>query len=315
VDRYTVAWRWRGGATFSTSGTPATILAPSSSAVLEAVVTDSQGHTVVASVDVTVQSLRVGVDVDTTQTPAYWAAELAQVIGGLHPTGPTKFFQSTGLPTPGRYPVPAGMTPQYTFAQLPAEAALRAFVASLTGPAWVTPIQEIDRKMSLTDAAAAYTRIAGWMDSAPAGVQLVPNLTASWQESPDAGKGQGQQWSAWAQAFAAIPGITTLAVDFYVGGQSGYRPITAQLDPAMVAAQAAGLDLVAGEFGVVVPISATAANLAERAAWITASLAAMQDADVLAAAWWNGPPTAQKGVFRLARGDPGWDALRAGMAA
>jgi hypothetical protein len=309
-----VLWRYQGTTATLGTGLTLTLLAPARSVVLEAVVTDAQGHTVVTSVPVTVQSLALGVDVDTSSTPAFWLSELTQVITGKHPDGPTKLFQPTGMPVVGKYLVPASMTPHYTFAQLPTEAAFRTWVASLTGPAWVTPVQEIDRKLSLADAVAAYTRIGSWMDSAPAGVQLVPNLTASWQENPDPGKGQGQQWSAWAEAFAAIPGITTLGVDMYVGGQSGYRPITAQLDPAVAAATAAGLDLVVPEFGVVVPLAPTAANLDERAAWITATLAAFQDAGVLAASWWNAPPTSQKGTFRLAQGDPGWDALRAGLA-
>jgi hypothetical protein len=310
-----VLWRYQGTTATLGTGLTLTLLAPAHSVVLEAVVTDAQGHTVVAAVPLTVQTLALGVDVDTYQTPAWWLSELNQVITGTHPDGPTKLFQPTGLPDPTKYAVPASMTTHFTFAQLPAEAAFRAWVATLNGPAWVTPVQEIDRKMTLADAAAAYARIASWMDSAPDGVQLVPNLTASWQENPDAGKGQGQQWQAWADAFAVIPGITTLGVDMYVGGQSGYRPIGAQLDPAIAAAQAAGLDLVVPEFGVVVPLAPTAANLDERAAWITATLGAFQDAGVVAAAWWNAKPTSQTGTFRLAAGDPGWDALRAGFAA
>jgi len=317
-----VQWRYQGTTATLGTGLTLTLLAPAHSVVLEAVVTDAQGHEVVAAVPLTVQTLALGVDADTYQTPAWWLSELNQVITGKHPDGPTKLFQPTGLPDPTKYAVPASMTTHFTFAQLPAEAAFRTWVATLTGPAWVTPVQEIDRKMTLADAAAAYTRIASWMDSAPTGVQLVPNLTASWQENPDPGKGQGLQWQAWADAFAAIPGITTLGVDMYVGGQTNYRPIDAQLDPAMAAAQAAGtaaqaagLDLVVPEFGVVVPLAPTAANLDERAAWITATLAAFQDAGVVAAAWWNAPPTSQKGTFRLAAGDPGWDALRAGFAA
>jgi len=315
MDTARIVWRWRGTTDVLGMGPTLRRLAPVTSSTLEAVVTDAQGHEVVTAVDVTVQGLLLGVDVDTSQTPAFWLSELTQVIAGRNPTGPTKLFQTAGLPVVGKYAVPSGMIPHYTFAQMPTEAAFRPWVAGVTGPAWVTPVQEIDRKMTLADAATMYARVMSWMvDSAPPGVDLVPNITASWQESPDPAKGQGKQWSAWAAAFAAV-GVKMLGVDMYVGGQSAYRPITAQLDPAAAAAQVAGLDLVVPEFGVVVPLGATATNLDERAAWIAAALAAFEQHGTLAAAWWNAPPSAQRGVFRLAQDDPGWDALRAGLPA
>jgi hypothetical protein len=300
-----IVWRWRG--TTATLGTGLTLrFLADHSGTLEAMVTDAQNHTVTAAVDVVVQTLAVGVDADTTQTPTFWLSELTQVITGKHPDGPTKLFQPTGMPTVGKYAVPAGMTTHYTFAEMPTEADFRAFVAALTGPAWISSPQEMDRKLSLADARTRVLTMAGWMDEAPDGVELVPNITASWQEN------HGNPWSDW---MFTHPRISKVGVDMYVGGQSGYRPITTQLDPAMAAAQAAGLDLVVPEFGVVVPLAPTAANFAERAAWITTTLASFQDAGVTYAAWWNGPPTSQKGTFRLAPGDPGYDVVRGGMAA
>jgi len=39
------------------------------------------------------------------------------------------------------------------------------------------------------------------------------DLTASWQENPDPGKGQGQQWGAWAEAFARLADALPLMAD------------------------------------------------------------------------------------------------------
>lgn len=296
-----VTWRWRGTTAVLGTGLTLTLIAPPRGGVLEAVVVDAQGNTAVASCPVVVQGLALGVDADTYQTPTVWRAELDAVTAGLAPDGPTKLFQATGLPSPTKYAIPAGMFPHYTFPTMPTEAAFRAWLATLTGPAWISCPQEMDRKLSLADARTRVLAMAGWMDAAPEGVELVPNITASWQEN------HGAPWSDWMFTHERI---SKVGVDMYVGGPSNYRPITAQLASALKAATAAGLELVVPEFGVIVPTGATATNYDERARWITATLAAFDDAGVTHAAWWNAPPTSQIGSFRLAQGDPGWDALR-----
>jgi hypothetical protein len=254
--------------------------------------------------------LRLGVDVDTSGTPTTWQSEYNAVASGKRPTGPTKLFWSAGkgLPSWTKYPVPATAIPHLCFVDWPTQAQFTAFLAAYPGTwreAWVTYLQESDRKTTLADYQAKQSTLAGWMTYAPPGVRLVPNITGYWQET------HGAPWDAW---MPADPRIDIVGVDMYVGGQSGYRPITVQLAPAAAAARRAGKQLVVPEFGVVVPPSPSAANLAERAAWITASVASMRAAGVYAAASWNAPPTEQVGSFRLASGDPGLAALRAELA-
>lgn len=304
-----VTWRYQGTTAPLGTGLTLSLLAPARSVVLEAVVVDAQGHTVVASVPLDVQTLALGVDADTTGTPAFWLAELNQVIAGKTVDGLTKLFQPTGLPNPTKYAVPAGMIPNYTAAQMPTRDAFTAFVQSLAGRGrvWLSIPSEMDRKLTLAAARTQTLQLADWMDGAPEGVELVPSLTGSWQENHNANR-----WSDW---MFTHRNIKRVGLDLYVGGQSGYRPIGVQLDPAVQAANAAGLIPVVLEFGVVVPPGATAANFDERAAWIPATLDAFDEAGVESAGWWNAPPSQQQGSFRLASGDPGWDALRERMPA
>jgi hypothetical protein len=108
-----------------------------------------------------------------------------------------------------------------------------------------------------------------------------------------------------------------LGVDIYPGGQSGWTPRRSLLSGPLAAAQTAKVPLVVPEFGVVVPAGATAAVLAAsgRRGWRRPSTA-LGAAGVLRRRRGGTPlrPT-QAGTFRLAQGDPGWDALRAGLAA
>jgi hypothetical protein len=168
---------------------------------------------------------------------------------------------------------------------------------------WLTWAQEGDRSTAPDVFTAQWERLIGWAAGHPnrGRVRLVPNLTWYWQHVKNA------------DGYAAfIPaGADYLGVDVYPGGQSGWTPMADTLPAPVAAAQAAGVPLVVPEFGVVVPVGASTSALAARAAWITAALNAMDDAGVTHAAWWNAPPTSQTGTFRLAAGDPGWDALRA----
>jgi hypothetical protein len=79
-DIPTVTWRYQGTTAVLGTGLTLTLLAPARSVVLEAVVTDRQGHSVVTACPVVVRSLALGVDADTYQTPTVWRAELDAVI-------------------------------------------------------------------------------------------------------------------------------------------------------------------------------------------------------------------------------------------
>lgn len=281
--------------------------------VVRVTVRDSQGNQPYADFPVSVVApppgTRIGVDSDTTTTVAAWEAAYAPYAGVA--TGCTKLFWSAtkGLPTWSKYPVPYTAIPHVCFADWPTETQFRAFLdayPSTWGRALITYLHEGDRKTTLADYRARYATLAGWMDEAPAGVELMPNITGSWQEN------HGAQWADWIGGYDER--IRTVGVDIYVGGQSGYRPIDVMLDPAADAADAAGVTLVVPEWAVIVPPSPTAANLAERAAWITASGAVLRSRRVFAAGWWDGPPTSQVGTFRLAAGDPGRAALLAELA-
>jgi hypothetical protein len=303
-----ITWRWQGTTAVLGTGLSLTLIAPARSAVLEAVVVDAQGHEVVASCPVVVRRLALGVDVDTTQTPAVWRAELDAVIAGTQPDGPTKLFWAPGrgLPSFTKYGVPASMIPHLCFKDYPTQAAWVALldaVPDIWPEVWLTWDQEGDRSTTPEAFTSGWMKLVGWAAGHPnrARVRLVPDLTWYWEHFKNA-----DQYAAFIPA-----GADYLGVDIYPGGQSGWTPMADLLPAPVAAAQAAGVPLVVPEFGVVVPAGATALNLTERARWFAAAVIALDNAGVQAAAWWNAPPSAQVGVFRLAAGDPGWDALRA----
>jgi hypothetical protein len=310
-DVPTVTWRYQGTTAVLGTGLSLTLLAPARSVVLEAVVTDRQGHSVVASCPVVVRSLALGVDADTYQTPTVWRAELDAVVAGVPADGPTKLFwgPSKGLPSFTKYGVPAGMIPHLCFKDFPTQPqwlGLLDAVPDIWPEVWLTWNQEGDRNTTVEAFSSGWLKLIGWAAGHPnrGRVRLVADLTWYWEHYKNA-----DGYSAYVP-----PGIDYLGVDIYPGGQSGWTPMADMLPAPVAAAQAAGVPLVVPEFGVVVPVGAGAAALTARAAWITAALSALDNAGVVAAAWWNAPPTSQQGVFRLAEGDPGWDVLRAAMA-
>jgi hypothetical protein len=303
-----VTWRWRGSTTVLGTGLTLTVPAPARSGVLEAVVVDAQLNSVLASCPVVVRRLALGVDVDTYQTPTVWRAELDAVTAGLPLDGPTKLFwgPGKGLPSFTRYGVPTSMIPHLCFKDFPTQAqwlALLDTVPDVWREVWLTLDQEGDRSILAATFTSRWETLIGWSAGHPnrSRVRLVPDLTWYWEHYKNA--------DGYAQFIPA--GADYLGVDVYPGGQSGWTPMADMLAAPVAAAQVAGVPLVVPEFGVIVPVGASTAVLQARAAWISAAVSAMDDAGVIAAAWWNAPPTAQTGVFRLAAGDPGWDALRA----
>jgi hypothetical protein len=281
---------------------PLRMSAPVASDVLVLRVTDRQRLVGEARVPVVVAGLRLGVSVHA-DTAAEFTSELAVVAGGLQLGGMTKLFSSGSLPTPAKWPVPAGMLPVICFPDMPDEASFRARVATINRPTvLVLPPQEADRKIALAEYHRRLNLMAGWMDEAPDGVELVPNLTASWQESKN-----GNRYADWMPEHELI---RTVAVDCYVGGQRKWRPLEAQLAPAAEAIRDAGREPAVFEWAVVVAPDATAEDRAARALWITASAATLRAYRVRKAAYWNSTTTNQVGSFRLVQGDPGWDALR-----
>jgi hypothetical protein len=269
-------------------------------------VTDREHLVGEARVPVAVAGLRLGVSVHA-DTAAEFTSELAVVAGGLELDGMTKLFSSGSLPTPAKWPVPAGMLPVICFPDMPDEISFRARVATITRPTWlVLPPQESDRKLTPAEYHRRLKLMAGWMSDAPDGVELVPNLTASWQESKN-----GNRYADWMPQHDRIRYV---GVDCYVGGQRNWRPLEDQLGPAVEAIREAKREPAVPEWAAVVAPDATAEDRAARARWITASAGTLRRYRVRHAAYWNSTTTNQVGSFRLVKGDPGWDALRAELA-
>jgi hypothetical protein len=157
---------------------PLRITAPAASDTLVLRVTDRQRLVGEARVQVVVAGLQLGVSVHA-DTAAEFTSELALVAGGLELDGMTKLFSSGSLPTPAKWPVPAGMLPVICFPDMPTEADFRARVATINRPTLLVHAQESDRKLTLTEYHRRMNLLAGWLDEAPAGVELMVNLTAS----------------------------------------------------------------------------------------------------------------------------------------
>jgi hypothetical protein len=284
---------------------PLRITAPAASDTLVLRVTDRQRLVGEARVQVVVAGLQLGVSVHA-DTAAEFTSELALVAGGLELDGMTKLFSSGSLPTPAKWPVPAGMLPVICFPDMPTEADFRARVATINRPMLLVHAQESDRKLTLTEYHRRMNLLAGWLDEAPPGVELMVNLTASWQESKN-----GNRYADWMPQHERIKKV---GVDCYVGGQRDWRPLEVQLAPAVAAIRAAGREPVVPEWAAILAPDATAADKAAQAKWITASAGTLRRYRVRQAAYWNSTPTNQVGRFRLVQGDPGWDALRTELA-
>jgi hypothetical protein len=84
-----VLWRYQGSTAPLGTGLTLTLLAPARSVVLEAVVTDAQGHTVVTSVPVTVQGLMVGVDVQGAKSTLADLDAALGIVARLHRSPPS----------------------------------------------------------------------------------------------------------------------------------------------------------------------------------------------------------------------------------
>jgi len=299
-----VLWRYRGTTATLGTGLTLSLLAPARTVVLEAVVTDAQGHEVVASVPVTVQSLRVGVDVQG----ATYTLDTLDAAYATWPafTGPSKLFwkATAGLPTwDGKTAhVPMGAVPQLCFKDYPTQAqwlALLDGVPADRSEVWLTWNQEGDRTTTPEAFTSGWLKLIGWAVGHPnrARVRLVPDLTWYWERYHDADQ----------YARFIVAGADCLGVDIYPGGQTSWTDPAECLRAPLAAARAAGVPLVIPEAGVVVPANPTLTQMHARADWWDGLLAAADAAgDVLGLGVWqaDGDQTVGTGGFVFNSSDP-----------
>jgi hypothetical protein len=299
-----VLWRYQGSTAPLGTGLTLTLLAPARSVVLEAVVTDAQGHTVVTSVPVTVQGLRVGVDVQGAKSTladldAAWASWPAF-------TGPTKLFwpAGAGLPTwDGKTAhVPASAVPHLCFVDIPNQAQWLAFLDGVPAglpEVWLTWLQEGDRKTTAAAFKSTWEQLWAWAEGHPNRdrVRLVPVLTWYWQRYKNA-----DRYADWIPTH-----LDMLGVDIYPGGQSGWTSPAECLRAPLAAARTAKVKLVVTEAGVVVKAQPSAADLQARADWHAGLLSTADAAgDVDAIAVWqaDGDQAVGTGGFIAGPTDP-----------
>lgn len=304
-----VQWRYRGTTAVLGTGLSLRLPAPARSTTLEAVVTDAQGNTVVATCPVVVQRLALGVDAQGSDT------SLAQLdtayLGWPAFTGPSKLFWSGGDGPPtwtGKTGhVPTSGIPHLAYIDPLTSAQIRDLLDAWPGAwreVWLTPHQEGDRTMAPDAFKAAFGPLVAALAGHPlrlAGkVRIVVNLTEYWQRT----KG-GPGYAAYIP-----PGLDSaldyLGVDIYPGTQTNYTPPATVLAGPIAAARDAGLQLVIPEFGVVVPAYPTAAQLQARAAWYRDLLDQAEAAGVVAAGLWqaDGKQAVGSGGFILGPDDP-----------
>jgi hypothetical protein len=309
-----VLWRYQGTTATLGTGLTLTLLAPARSVVLEAVVTDAQGHTVVTSVPVTVQSLALGLDMQGTKTTL---ADLDTAFAAWPAfSGPSKLFWSDGAGPPtwtGKAAhLPKTAIPHLAYFDTLTVAQIVALLDAMPATVpqvWLSPHQEGDRTMTPAAFRAGFgpllQAVAGHPARLAGRVRIVVNLTEYWQRTKN-NNGYG--------AFipdGLDPELDLLGADCYPGGQTGYTPAATVLAGPVAAGKASGLQVVAPEFALVVPASPTAADLDARAGWYRDFLDEGDAAGVLAAGAWlaDGKQAVGTGGFIPAAGDPVRDVL------
>jgi hypothetical protein len=308
-DRASATWRWAGTTAVLGTGLTLAVPVPARSGVLEAVVVDAQGHTVVASCPVVVQGLALGVDVQGSDTSLTQLD--AAYLGWPAFTGPSKLFWSAGAGVPtwtGKTArVPATGIPHLAYIDPLTVDQIVGLLDTYPGTwreVWLTPHQEGDRTMAPDAFKASFAPLVAALAGHPlrlAGrVRVVVNLTEYWQRT----KG-GNAYAAYIPP-GLDPALDYLGVDNYPGGQTGYTPPATVLAGPVAAAEAARLKLVFPEFGVVVPAYPTAAQLQARAVWYRDLLVQAEDAGVVAAGLWqaDGKQAVGTGGFILGPDDP-----------
>ena len=266
IDPDTIFWSWESGlgGQFGQGFNAISFAMPDESDVLIFTATSSTGNVATAKCVVTVKrKTGHGADVPA-DTPAMFATNLAGLVGNLPARGITKLFTpvNKGLPNPTKYAVPAGMTraalPHRPGAR-PGVHCLHPGLHRLRPPhaghlaAGRRPGQGLRRRVVLRLPAAPRRPRAGRRLHPGGPVQILPNLTGYWQ----AHNGNWAQVDSW---IPKHPLITGVGFDLYPGGQSGWDPLKTMLEPAAAAANRHGLDLHVPEWGVVVPLSPTAAD-------------------------------------------------------
>lgn len=322
TDAPDAVWYWASNPsnTVGRGVSPLRIAAPARSDRLVLRVTDRQGHVVIATADVTVQTTTlVGVDVwGSTSTAADIDAHLAQP-GGIYPAfkGYSKVFfgPGQGLPTwdGATAHIPAPTMPHLCFRDFPTQAQWTAWLDSVPAPLdpavpfAVTWDQEGDRKDTPAYFVSQWETLVAWS----AGhknrdrILLVADLTWYWERYKDSDN--------YAQF---IPkGVDVLGVDVYPGGTSNWTDPGVCLAAPTAAAKAAGLRLAICECGVVVPANPTPGDLQARANWYAGLISAAQAAGVLWMSVWcaYGAQAAGTGGFHLVSGDPGLAVITGAM--